>query len=41
MADARELIEPVRSFLSAPRCAVLATIGADGAPRLIVTHYLL
>jgi PPOX class probable F420-dependent enzyme len=34
-------IEPVRAFLSAPRCAVLSTIGADGAPRQIVIHYLL
>jgi nitroimidazol reductase NimA-like FMN-containing flavoprotein (pyridoxamine 5'-phosphate oxidase superfamily) len=41
MADARDLIEPVRAFLSAPRCAVLSTIGADGAPRQIVIHYLL
>ena len=41
MADPRDLIEPVRPFLSAPRCAVLATIGPDGAPRQIVTHYLL
>jgi PPOX class probable F420-dependent enzyme len=41
MADARDLIEPVRAFLSAPRCGVLSTIGADGAPRQIVTHYLL
>jgi PPOX class probable F420-dependent enzyme len=41
MADARDLIEPVRAFLSAPRCGVLSTIGADGAPRQIITHYLL
>ena len=41
MADARDLIEPVRAFLSAPRCAVLSTVGADGAPRQIVIHYLL
>lgn len=41
MADDRDLIEPVRAFLSAPRCAVLSTVGADGAPRQIVTHYLL
>jgi hypothetical protein len=33
MADGRDLIEPVRSFLSEPRCAVLSTIGSDGAPR--------
>ncbi len=41
MADGGELIKPVRSFLSAPRCAVLATIASDGAPRQIVIHYLL
>lgn len=41
MTDGRVLIEPVRAFLSAPRCAVLSTIGADGAPRQIVIHYQL
>jgi PPOX class probable F420-dependent enzyme len=41
MTDGRVLIEPVRPFLSAPRCAVLSTIGNDGAPRQIVIHYLL
>lgn len=41
MTDGRVLIEPVRAFLSAPRCAVLSTIGDDGAPRQIVIHYLL
>lgn len=41
MADGRDWIEPVRTFLSAPRCAVLSTIGPDGAPRQIVIHYLL
>ena len=41
MADGRALIEPVRTFLAAPRCAVLSTIGADGAPRQVVIHYLL
>lgn len=41
MTDGRVLIEPVRAFLSAPRCAVLSTIGTDGAPRQIVIHYLL
>jgi PPOX class probable F420-dependent enzyme len=35
------LIEPVRAFLSAPRCAVLSTLAADGAPRQIVIHYVL
>ena len=41
MTDGRDLLEPVRAFLSAPRCAVLSTIGPDGAPRQIVIHYLL
>lgn len=41
MTSGRDLIEPVRAFLSAPRCAVLSTVGTDGAPRQIVTHYLL
>ncbi len=41
MADGRALIDPVRTFLGAPRCAVLSTIGADGAPRQVVIHYLL
>jgi PPOX class probable F420-dependent enzyme len=41
MTDGRALIEPVRAFLSAPRCSVLSTIGRDGAPRQIIIHYLL
>jgi PPOX class probable F420-dependent enzyme len=41
VTDGHDLIEPVRAFLSAPRCAVLSTIGRDGAPRQIVIHYLL
>ena len=41
MTDGRTLTEPARAFLSAPRCAVLATIGTDGAPRQIVIHYML
>ena len=41
MTRGRDLIEPVRAFLNAPRCAVLSTVGADGAPRQIVTHYVL
>jgi PPOX class probable F420-dependent enzyme len=41
VTDRHDLIEPVRAFLSAPRCAVLSTIGHDGAPRQIVIHYLL
>ena len=41
MSDGERLIEPVREFLSAPRCAVLSTLGPDGAPRQIVIHYML
>jgi PPOX class probable F420-dependent enzyme len=41
MAIGQALIDPVRAFLEAPRCAVLSMIGADGAPRQVVIHYLL
>ena len=41
MGARSSLIDPVRDFLAAPRCAVLSTIGPDGAPRQIVTHYTL
>jgi len=41
MSEGARLIEPVRQFLSAPRCAVLSTLGSDGAPRQIVIHYML
>lgn len=41
MTDGRARIEPVRSFLNAPRCAVLSTVGIDGAPRQIVIHYVI
>jgi PPOX class probable F420-dependent enzyme len=41
MTEGQNLIEPVRAFLAAPRCAVLSTLGPDGAPRQIVIHYLL
>src|ERR1700759_768920 len=41
MSDGKRLIDPVRQFLSAPRCAVLSTLGPDGAPRQIVLHYML
>ena len=41
MSDGASLLEPVRPFLSAPRCAVLSTLGLDGAPRQIVIHYML
>lgn len=37
--DGQRLIEPVRAFLAAPRCAVLSTLGVDGAPRQVVVHY--
>ena len=41
MSDASDLIDHVRPFLSAPRCAVLSTLGPDGGPRQIVIHYML
>lgn len=41
MADARSLIDPVREFLAAPRCAVLATSSAEGTSRQVVVHYTL
>ena len=41
MSDAKQSIDEVRPFLSAPRCAVLSTLGPDGAPRQIVIHYML
>ena len=41
VSSGRRLTEPVRRFLSAPRCAVLSTLGPDGAPRQIVIHYML
>ena len=37
--DPRALLDPVRAYLAAPRCAVLATVGPDGAPREVVLHY--
>lgn len=40
MADAGDLLDPVRGFLAAPRCAVLSTVGPDGGPRQIVIHYV-
>jgi PPOX class probable F420-dependent enzyme len=41
VSDPRRLIEPVRSFLAVPRCAVLSTLAPDGASRLVVVHYTL
>jgi PPOX class probable F420-dependent enzyme len=32
-------LDPVRDFLSAPRCAVLSTLDARGAPHQTVVHY--
>jgi PPOX class probable F420-dependent enzyme len=34
------LLEPYRDYLAAPRCAVLSTLDADGAPQQAVVHYL-
>ena len=41
MSDGKKLLDAVRPFLEAPRCAVLSTVGPDGAPRQIVIHYML
>lgn len=35
------LLDTVRTYLEAPRRAVIATVGADGAPRQAVVNYLL
>jgi PPOX class probable F420-dependent enzyme len=35
------VLDAVRVYLSEPRCAVLATVGTDGAPHQAVVHYLL
>jgi PPOX class probable F420-dependent enzyme len=32
-------LTPVLEYLQAPRCAVLASIGKDGAPHQAVVHY--
>jgi PPOX class probable F420-dependent enzyme len=40
MPDAAPSLEPYRDYLSAPRCAVLSTLDADGAPQQAVVHYL-
>src|SRR5579875_2833443 len=41
VTDGSRLIDPLRTFLSAPRCGVLATLSADGAPLQVVVHYTL
>jgi|SRR5579884_3424633 len=38
---ARDRFESARAYLSAPRCAVLSTLDADGAPQQAVVHYLI
>jgi PPOX class probable F420-dependent enzyme len=35
------LLASVRDYLAAPRCAVLSTVDARGAPHQAVVHYLL
>jgi PPOX class probable F420-dependent enzyme len=39
-AGVGERFRRARDYLSAPRCAVLSTIGPDGAPHPAVVHYL-
>jgi PPOX class probable F420-dependent enzyme len=41
MPEPRGLLDPVQAYLAEPRCAVLSTVGPDGAPRQAVVHYLL
>jgi PPOX class probable F420-dependent enzyme len=41
MADDGRLLDPVRRYLSTPRCAVLSSVASDGAPHQAVVHYLL
>ena len=41
MAERKPLLASVREYLTEARCAVLSTIGADGAPHQAVVHYLL
>jgi PPOX class probable F420-dependent enzyme len=41
MPSAGERLDPVRGYLSEPRCAVLSTLGPDGAPHQAVVHYML
>jgi PPOX class probable F420-dependent enzyme len=36
----RRLLDPVRGYLEAARCAVLASLRADGGPHQVVVHYL-
>lgn len=36
-----DITDAIRSYLERPRCAVLSTLAADGAPRQVVLHYWL
>jgi PPOX class probable F420-dependent enzyme len=36
-----ELLDQARTYLSQPRCAVLSSLGRDGAPHQAVVHYML
>jgi PPOX class probable F420-dependent enzyme len=38
---AGELLDRSRAYLSQPRCAVLSSLGRDGAPHQAVVHYLI
>lgn len=40
MSEPDQLLAPVRECLSAPRCAVLSSVAADGAPHQALVHYL-
>ncbi len=41
MAEPGGLLDRVRQYLAAPRCAVVSTIELEGAPHPAVVHYLL
>lgn len=41
MSESGNLLDPVRRYLTEPRCAVLATIRPDGALHQVVVHYAL
>lgn len=41
MTQPTKMFDPVREYLSAPRCAVLSTVDAGGMPQQVVVHYQL
>lgn len=41
MGEPNKLLDGVREYLDAPRCAVLSTVDAAGIPQQVVVHYQL